>query len=137
MSPTPDPRIKSYLAKNSYVFSLIAFPPSHPLSLAFLPFPAYPSVSTSAELPNSSSLVTSGGFGTEREREEVQISSYIVQWPGVILNEWAKVFADCLSVCVCDGREWAHGSMYRRPVAFLDMQKRGRERGDGTVIVGE
>lgn len=33
-------------------------------------------------------------------------------------------------------RRWAERKGYVPPVPFLEMQKKGRERGDGTVIVG-
>jgi hypothetical protein len=32
-------------------------------------------------------------------------------------------------------REWASSPAYKAPIEFLDMQRKGREREDGTVIV--
>jgi hypothetical protein len=36
---------------------------------------------------------------------------------------------------VCD-RQWAQSVEYKPPILFEEMQRKGREREDGTVIVG-
>jgi hypothetical protein len=33
--------------------------------------------------------------------------------------------------------KWAKGAGYQPPIPFLEMQRRGRARADGTVIIGE
>jgi len=36
-----------------------------------------------------------------------------------------------------ENRQWAKNPSYKPPIPFLEMQKRGRGREDGTVIVCE
>jgi carbonic anhydrase len=41
-----------------------------------------------------------------------------------------------IAAYLANNREWAESESYTPPIKFEEMQKKGRERKDGTVIVG-